>query len=265
MTAPDLPQVLSVDCPWQHDDKLGRRGAAAVYDTMSTDALCALQIPTMAERNVMVFWTVENMTPDAMRVIDAWGYVKLAALTWHKLDPCGTCAATGRVLLYRFSDREVFVPALTGVVGVRRCPDCNGLGGRTHLGMGTTTRGSTEAAWICRPKKGRAPERLDKGVPSIFAAPMLVDLEGELGMLDKRGRLRRGLKAFVHSNKPQAAFDLVARMYPGPRIEMFGRMNRPGWQVLGAEVGKLDKVVATFNGWPARLRTERLAAARERR
>lgn len=271
MTAPDLPAVLMPDPPWKHGDSLGRRGAAAHYDPMATDAIVAMPIPEMAERNVLVMWTLENMTADAMRVIDAWGYTKLAALTWHKLDPCGTCAATGRVDVWRFGDRSVLVPGTT-----RDCPKvfrlgddppvfgCGGLAGRTHLGMGTTTRGSTEAAWICRPKKGRAPERLDKGVPSIFAAPMLVDLEGELGMLDKRGKLRRGLKAFVHSHKPQAAFDLVARMYPGPRVEMFGRMNRPGWTVLGAEVGKLDKVVATFAGWPARLRAERLAAARER-
>ena len=36
-----------------------------------------------------------------------------------------------------------------------------------------------------------------------------------------------------HSEKPQAFFDLVERVSPGPRLEMFSRAVRPGWDGHG--------------------------------
>lgn len=38
-----------------------------------------------------------------------------------------------------------------------------------------------------------------------------------------------------HSEKPQEFFDLVERLSPGPRLEMFARQPREGWDVLGNE------------------------------
>ena len=38
-----------------------------------------------------------------------------------------------------------------------------------------------------------------------------------------------------HSAKPQDFFDLVERVSPGPRLEMFARNARPGWDVWGNE------------------------------
>ena len=38
-----------------------------------------------------------------------------------------------------------------------------------------------------------------------------------------------------HSEKPGEFFEMVERMSPGPRLEMFGRGRRPGWTVWGAE------------------------------
>lgn len=40
-----------------------------------------------------------------------------------------------------------------------------------------------------------------------------------------------------HSEKPQAFFDLVERLSPGPRLEMYARAPRPGWAVFGNESG----------------------------
>jgi len=38
-----------------------------------------------------------------------------------------------------------------------------------------------------------------------------------------------------HSEKPQGFFDLVERLSPEPRIEMYARQPRDGWDVWGAE------------------------------
>lgn len=39
-----------------------------------------------------------------------------------------------------------------------------------------------------------------------------------------------------HSKKPDAAFALIEQASPGPRLEMFAREERPGWDVWGNEV-----------------------------
>lgn len=39
-----------------------------------------------------------------------------------------------------------------------------------------------------------------------------------------------------HSEKPQQFFDLVEAISPGPRLEMFARCRRPGWDAWGNEV-----------------------------
>ena len=39
-----------------------------------------------------------------------------------------------------------------------------------------------------------------------------------------------------HSDKPDAFFDIVERISPGPYLELFARRARPGWTVWGNEV-----------------------------
>lgn len=39
----------------------------------------------------------------------------------------------------------------------------------------------------------------------------------------------------AHSEKPQEFFDLVEKLSPGPRLEMFARSPRIGWDVMGNE------------------------------
>lgn len=39
-----------------------------------------------------------------------------------------------------------------------------------------------------------------------------------------------------HSEKPNAFFELVEALAPGPRMELFARRHRPGWRCFGNEV-----------------------------
>ncbi|GAJ00300.1 unnamed protein product, partial [marine sediment metagenome] len=36
-----------------------------------------------------------------------------------------------------------------------------------------------------------------------------------------------------HSEKPEAMYELIERMYPGPYIELFARKTRPNWATWG--------------------------------
>lgn len=254
--------VLCIDPPWAPRDTNdnGRRGASHKYGVMTTDEIAAKALPDRAERHVLFLWRLGCMVTDAYRVLDAWGYVGCAEVVWNKLRPCQTCAATGRVDRYRFPRSPVDV--VVDVPGTDRvCEDCNGTGGTPYLGLGHYTRGAHEVAIIARPKRGRAPKRLDLGVASSFAAPMLIDVDGVLP--ESNGR--RG--ALVHSAKLDAFFALVERLYGGPRVEMFSRRTRPGWSSSHSDqAGSLDEVARVMReDWPRRVREERLAKARKQR
>jgi N6-adenosine-specific RNA methylase IME4 len=81
-----------------------------------------------------------------------------------------------------------------------------------NVGLGHLTRGATEHLLLCT--RGRSKHLLkNRRTPNVFVAP--------------RGR---------HSEKPQAAFDLVEQLTPSPYLELFARAHRPGWHCWGNEV-----------------------------
>lgn len=45
-----------------------------------------------------------------------------------------------------------------------------------------------------------------------------------------------------HSRKPDQMHDDLARLYPGPRCELFGRQARDGWDCWGNETSKFEAV-----------------------
>lgn len=247
--------VLSIDPPWQPRDtnNNGDRGASHKYETMSTAEICELELPARADRHVLFLWRLASMQPDALKVLHAWGYVPCAEVVWTKLRPCRTCAATGRTEVWRIGEQLVEVPGADRV-----CSACAGSGGTPYLGLGHYTRGAHEVAIIARPRRGRAPERLDKAVGSTFSAPMHIDVDGVLPASEGR----RG--ALVHSTKPDEFFALVERLYPGPRVELFSRRSRPGWtQAVSDQDDALDEVARVMReDWPRRVREQRLAKAR---
>lgn len=78
------------------------------------------------------------------------------------------------------------------------------------LGIGHYFRGETEHVLFCTRGRGTIEPGLRER--NLFAAP--------------RGR---------HSVKPDSFFDLVERVSPEPRIEMFSRKARLGWHTWGNE------------------------------
>ena len=80
------------------------------------------------------------------------------------------------------------------------------------MGGGFTTRKNAEFCLIG--KRGRSVRR-DAGVHEI-----IVEARRE------------------HSRKPEEFYDKIERYADGPRLDLFGRQERPGWTVRGDEVGK---------------------------
>jgi N6-adenosine-specific RNA methylase IME4 len=86
---------------------------------------------------------------------------------------------------------------------------------KSHYGLGTFPRPQHEAVLVCR--RGSEPFSV-RNIGSVFDAP-----------IPFMGGLR------LHSAKPESFFDLVEVNSPGPRLEMFARRQRLGWDTWGNE------------------------------
>ena len=83
-----------------------------------------------------------------------------------------------------------------------------------HFGGGFTTRKECEFCYIG--KRGQ-PKRLSASVHELIIAPRRLPMQ-----------------------KPDEQYDRLEQLYPGPRIELFARQTRPGWDAWGDQVGLLD-------------------------
>lgn len=86
--------------------------------------------------------------------------------------------------------------------------------GSFHKGMGYTSRKNAEDVLLFR--RGR-PERLSKSVEEIIVAPLR-----------------------EHSRKPDEFYERAEAYCPGPRLELFARQSRAGWDSWGNEITKFD-------------------------
>jgi N6-adenosine-specific RNA methylase IME4 len=85
-------------------------------------------------------------------------------------------------------------------------------GEKLHMGMGRILRGAHETCLVAA--FGKYAERvLDKGIRTVLLAPV-----------------------GAHSEKPDEFYDVVERLFEGPRCELFARKVRPGWTQYGREL-----------------------------
>lgn len=85
--------------------------------------------------------------------------------------------------------------------------------GHPQMGMGRTVRNCHETCIIAT--RGKYSK--------------LIDSHRELSVFSAQRR--------AHSEKPAEFYALVERLCVGPRVELFARRHRPGWDCLGSELG----------------------------
>lgn len=195
-----LARVIVADPPWSFGDGLPgpKRSARKHYRVMSAEDICAFPLPPHDPRGTVLFmWKVSAMQEEAFRVVRAWGFVPKSEVVWVKL-PAGRLA------------KDVVVVKGTPMIWV-----ANNMV-RPRRGMGRYVRLAHESCVIAV-----------KGSTKVVAA-MLKRRDVPSVMFAERGR---------HSAKPEAFFDVVESLYPGPYVELFARRAREGWTCLGNEVG----------------------------
>lgn len=177
--APPLPdgkyEVIVIDPPWQMQ-KIERDVApdqvAFEYPTMDEADLAKFAVSDIAADDCHMFcWTTHKHLPQALRLLEAWGFRYVCTMVWHKpggFQPFGLPQYNCEFALY-------------------------------------ARRGT--------------PEFVDtKAFPVCFHAP------------------RR-----EHSRKPDEFYDVISRVTAGPRIDVFSRESREGFDTFGNEAGKFDQ------------------------
>jgi len=95
--------LIMADNPWRFDlySAAGEAKAPqAHYDCMSLDDLAALPVEALAAKDCLLWlWALNPMLPQALRIMDAWGFEFKTAGTWVKRTKHGKdCFGTGYVL-----------------------------------------------------------------------------------------------------------------------------------------------------------------------
>lgn len=128
-------RVLVADPPWRYDDKLGRRGAAHNYVTMSVEDVCRFPLPPLADDCVLFLWRVAVLQADALLVVRMWGFTLKTELVWLKKTVNGNrwfglghtlraehevclVATRGRPQVLNHSTRSTFVTDFEGLSAV---------------------------------------------------------------------------------------------------------------------------------------------------
>lgn len=152
------------------------------YDTMSLEDMKALPVEDWVDKDCWLFmWVIDSHLPHALELGAAWGFkYSSIAFKWRKITKAG----------------------------------------KTLIGMGKTTRKSTEICLLFK-----------KGSPKIAAHNVVDYIETE--WIDEPRR--------EHSRKPDVVYDRIEALVDGPYMEMFARVTRDGWSAWGNEVGKFDK------------------------
>ena len=103
--------------------------------------------------------------------------------------------------------------------------------GAEHLGGGYYTRANPEQCWILT--RGKGVSRADRSVRRLLAAPVR-----------------------AHSEKPDLFYTEVERLFGNvPRVDVFARRKRDGWDALGDEIDGRDIHDAIRQVSPVRVRT----------
>lgn len=160
--------VIYIDPPWRYEtfsENGMDRSADNHYPTMSMFDMLTMDIPA-ADDCVMFMWATVPMLPEALDLLEGWGFDYKSQICWVK-------------------DR---------------------------IGTGYWTRNKHELLLIAT--KGHVPApAMGMQPPSVFELPV--------------GR---------HSEKPAFFADMIAALYPTtPKVEIFARIGRPGWAVIGNE------------------------------
>lgn len=110
--------TILADPPWRFVNRTGKiapeHKRLARYDTLTVAQIAALPVrEIVGDKSHLYLWTPNALIPDAIKVLEAWGFTYKAVLVWHKVRKDG--GSDGRGVGFYF--RNVTETVLFGVRG----------------------------------------------------------------------------------------------------------------------------------------------------
>ena len=111
-------KTILADPPWRFSNRTGKMAPEHRrlnrYSTMDLDGICELPVSEVTAPTAHLYlWTPNALLPDALRVMEAWGFTYKSNLIWHKIRKDG--GSDGRGVGFYF--RNVTEMILFGVKG----------------------------------------------------------------------------------------------------------------------------------------------------
>lgn len=108
--------LIMADPPWRfanYSAKGEEKNPSAHYSCMDLAEICALPVNALARPDCILWlWATHPMLPQALQVMDAWGFTFKTSGVWEKRHPSGKLAfGTGYCL------RSASEPFLIGTIG----------------------------------------------------------------------------------------------------------------------------------------------------
>lgn len=201
--------TIVADPAWRFRDRAVRGAAEKHYPTMDWREIAQLPVNQIATPNAHLYcWTTDTHLLDgsALKVVDVWGFRPIQLICWRKIkEDLGILAQS----VIDLAGAEKYTPEEFHRLAVQlakavRDPDA------PQIGTGHYFRHCFEVCIFA--VRGKAPPAR-RDVLALFDAP----------------------RTRMHSEKPDRIFELAEAMSPGPYLEMFARVARPGWTTWGLE------------------------------
>lgn len=97
--------VILADCPWRFENysQAGqKKGAAEQYPCMSIDELASLPVGHLAKPDTaLVLWGIFSMMPEALDLMERWGFTYKTGGAWAKQSSTGNGWAFGTGYILR--------------------------------------------------------------------------------------------------------------------------------------------------------------------
>lgn len=127
-------RVILADPPWSYRNNGVEGAALAQYSTMTTDGIAALPVAELADDNaVLLMWFTWPTLPDALKIMQAWGFEYVTGFPWIKLQSPPITDFWGEVNMFPFYGIGFWVrgcsePILVARKGKPPLPDYDFLG-----------------------------------------------------------------------------------------------------------------------------------------
>jgi N6-adenosine-specific RNA methylase IME4 len=193
-------KIISADPNWMYENWSEKKNGAASshYKCSPVEEICSIPVGNWAAKDsVLTLWGTLPKLPEALQVMNAWGFKYVSSIPWVKHVP--------KNFTIKFNEGKTLLELENDI----------------RMGIGFWTRSTTELLLIGT--KG-APKRINSRKETPF------------GLLEANDRVFYH-KIGKHSKKPEDVQTWLERTFKGPYLELYSTRQRKGWDCWGYDTG----------------------------